>query len=343
MNPSIPTLALIFGLTSACGSAEPEGYLAAGHESAPGTTVAPIEPASSQQTPAGAAVGSTEVQEASALATELSAQGMEDKGNASQAPVLAAAQEQEPETPAVEEGFDATHAAWSALLDTYVKKGRVDYGAWKKNAEHRAALTAYLATLVEVTPEELKDWSKPARLAYWINVYNASVVNLIVENYPLKSIEDLTTKELKVWDRTVVALGAHLEERPNGLSLNDVEHEIVRGRFTDARIHAALNCGAESCPPLLNEAFRAEDLDEQLEAQMRAFVGDATRNEFNGKKKRVKLSRLFEWFAGDFERDAGSVNAYVQRYAPEEFASWAGKPKKVEFLDYSWKLNDVER
>ncbi len=337
MSTSLAAFALVLGLTPACGSAAPVADLT-DPSNAPTSVAVPL------LTEAGAPIlgmGSEQDSGSSSVSPTAPVVNGDEEAAAPDPDVGAGPQEPAQKTPVVHTGFDQAHAAWTEMLGGHVRGGRVDYGGWKKNAEQRAALTAYIGTLVEVTPEELANWSAEARLAFWVNVYNASVVNLIVENYPLKSIEDLTTKELKVWDRPVVALGAHLPKRPDGLSLNDVEHEILRERFADARIHAALNCAAESCPPLLDEAFRAEDLDEQLEARMRAFVNDSTRNAFNAKKKRLELSRLFEWFAADFERDAKSVPAYVQRYAPVEYAGWAGKPKKVEYLDYSWKLNDA--
>ena len=114
----------------------------------------------------------------------------------------------------------------------------------------------------------------------------------------------------------------------------------LRERFKDARLHAAINCASESCPPLLNEAFVASKLDDQLQTQMRAFVNDPDRNVIDPANDRLRLSEIFKWFKEDFERDAGSVREYLIRFASPETAEFL-REKKIRYLDYSWKLNDA--
>ena len=237
--------------------------------------------------------------------------------------------------------FDHTHAAWTAVLAKHVEGDLFDYAALKQD---RAGLDAYLAQLQAVTPAQERSWTKEQRFAFWINVYNAFTIHKVVESYPLDSIKDLNTGLLginSVFDKDFIPLAAHDPEGENEpLSLNDVEHGILRARFADARVHAAINCASASCPPLRDEAFVADRLEEQLDAQMTAFVNDPKRNVFDVEKGRLRLSKIFDWFEKDFERDAGSVREYVARYAPEERRAFV-RSAKITHLDYDWSLNEV--
>ena len=238
-------------------------------------------------------------------------------------------------------GFDQSHSLWNQVLKQHVKGTNFNYGALKKDP---AKLQQYLTQLHTVTPKELKSWNRNQRYAFWINVYNAHTIQLIVENYPLKSIRKLDSGFglSSIFDKEFIEMQPH---HPKGsedkLSLNDVEHEILRERFKDARVHAAVNCASISCPPLLGEAFVALRLEAQLNSQMAAFINDASRNEFDAKRGKVKASSIFKWFSGDFERDAGSVTEYLARYASPENKVLL-KTAKLSYLDYDWDLNDAK-
>ena len=134
----------------------------------------------------------------------------------------------------------------------------------------------------------------------------------------------------------------HPGGKDEDLSLNDIEHGILRKKFKDARVHAAINCASASCPPLRAEAFVADRLDAQLDEQMRAFVTDGSRNHLVREKNRLELSEIFQWFAEDFERDAGSVKDYLARFAAPEDADFIRKAK-VSYIDYDWDLNDASK
>ena len=236
--------------------------------------------------------------------------------------------------------FDHAHGDWNAILSKHVKGDGFDYGALAKDT---TVLDRYLAALHAVTPEQEASWSRDQRFAFWINVYNAHTIQKVVENYPLKSIRKLdpSLSFNTVFDKDFIPMNAfHPKGKDDELSLNDIEHKILRERFKDARLHAAINCASYSCPPLLNEAFTAAKLDGQLEAQMKAFVVDPKRNVFDKKKNQLRLSEIFKWFDGDFERDAGSVREYVIRFAPEEHHAFL-KAAKIRYIDYDWDLNDV--
>ncbi|MCB0663353.1 MAG: DUF547 domain-containing protein, partial [Saprospiraceae bacterium] len=119
--------------------------------------------------------------------------------------------------------------------------------------------------------------------------------------------------------------------------LNNIEHSILRKDFKDARIHAAVNCASYSCPVLRNEAFVASKLDAQLDDSMRKFVNDTRRNRIS--ENDPKLSSIFKWFSGDFKDDAGSVRAFVNKYAKTKIKDGAN----IDYLEYDWRLNDAAK
>ena len=245
--------------------------------------------------------------------------------------------------PATPQGpFDHSHAAWSRILGACVRDGGFDYA--KLKAE-RAPFDEYLTTLRAVTPETLASWPEKQRFAFWINTYNAYCVQKVIDNYPLKSIRKLDgfAGINTVFDKAFIPMRAlHPDGNNAELTLNDIEHEILRKRFKDARVHAAINCASKSCPPLLNEAFTADRLDSQLEKQMRAFVRDSSRNRIDPTDKKLEISKIFDWFEEDFERETKSVKEYLVRYAPSETADFI-RSARVSYLDYDWDLNDVPK
>lgn len=208
-----------------------------------------------------------------------------------------------------------SHEIWDQLLRKYVSNtGKVNYKGLKAEKER---LDSYIKLLSEQEPTGA--WSRNEQLAYWINVYNANTVKLIIENYPLKSITDLG----KPWDKQFIKAGS------NTYTLNQVENEIIRPVFKEPRIHFAVNCAAKSCPPLLNEAFTAEKLNGQLEKQTRAFINSSA-NSISSDK--VELSKIFEWYGGDF----GDLVSYLQKYSSTQI----NKSAKVSFKEYDWALNE---
>ena len=235
--------------------------------------------------------------------------------------------------------FDHQHALLGELLGAHVTPDGVRYADLAMESDK---LDRYLATVQSVSPTELQGWTENQRFAFWINTYNAHILALIVDNYPVDSIRDLGGAVFgQIWDLELIPMGAH---NPDGsgdnLSLGDIEHEILRPTFLDARVHAAINCASESCPPLLPEVYVADRLDAQLTGAMEAFLQDKSRNQIDAKQGKLKLSSLFDWFAEDFERDAGSVRDYVARYGGQSDTAWLADAS-LSYLDYSWALNDV--
>lgn len=225
---------------------------------------------------------------------------------------------------------DHRHDAWTHILGRWVEDGRVDYAGLQRDG--RPALTSYLATLSGACAADYERWTRAERIAFWTNAYNAFTVQLIVDNYPIASIRRIGWLPGAAFRQQFIPV----EGLKGGvISLDDIEHGTLRSAFQEPRIHFALVCAARSCPALRSEAYRAADLDHQLDDQGRRFLRDPTRNRWDPAKNTLFLSSIFKWFRGDFEAAAGSLGAFVGRYLDPAAAN-----ADIEFLDYDWALND---
>lgn len=208
------------------------------------------------------------------------------------------------------------HSAWDALLRVHVSDaGVVDYTGLKSK---QSEIRSYLDYLGKNEPKAAGDNEAKA---YWINLYNAATIDLILSYYPLKSIMDLDGG--KTWDVKRVKVG------DRKLSLNEIEHDILRKKYPDARIHFAVNCAAKSCPKVWNRAWTASSVDQQLDIMTKAFVNNTSANML--KSKSVKLSKIFEWYASDF----GDIITFLNRYSDTKI----NKGAKISYVEYDWSLN----
>jgi len=216
-----------------------------------------------------------------------------------------------------------SHDTWNTLTQMNVTAdGKVNYKGMKAEMNQ---LILYLSHLQNTPPKT--DWTKNEKLAYWINLYNASTVYLIASNYPVSSITKLNGG--KPWDKKFVKSGNKI------YSLNDIENTIVRPQFKDPRIHAALNCAAVSCPKMLNGAFLPGKLSAQLDKQCVAWINDANRNVVSPNS--LKLSQIFDWYAADF-KVVGGVVVFINKYNKSKIIV---NPKaKISYLEYNWGLNE---
>jgi hypothetical protein len=213
------------------------------------------------------------------------------------------------------------HDAFDAILRERVSDGLVDYAAIKQN--DAAKLNAYLDQLAGV---DVKTLSRDEQLVYYLNLYNATMIKAVTDR--LRDDYSPAEKDYGVFKESLVRLAGG-----KTISLNELEHEIIRKQFHDPRIHVALVCGARSCPPLLSRAYRADDLAKILDENMKRFVTDASRNQIDDEKRELRLSRIFDWYANDFGgKDA--VPAYIARVAGKDLAGY-----RVSYLEYDWKLN----
>lgn len=232
-----------------------------------------------------------------------------------------------------QESFD--HGALGALLARHVDAdGMVDYETWK--ARDVKALDDYLSQVRAAAPSKL---GKVEAEAFWINVYNAVTIRAILEFMPLKSIRDKVSSigGYNVWDDYKIAIEGR------DLSLNDIEHRILR-KMGDPRIHFAINCASRSCPRLLAEAYTGVRLEEQLDSNSRHFFRQPGNYRLDRDAKRVRLSRILEWFGEDFGPDERSRLTKVSAWLPEDDAKFLEQTTvTVEYLDYDWSLNAQRR
>jgi hypothetical protein len=232
------------------------------------------------------------------------------------------------------------HSAWDRLLKAYVKPGadgvnRVDYTAFKRGG--REPLNAYIAQLESIDPATL---DRPQRFAFFANLYNAKTVEIVLENYPVKSIKDISLGGALLalvgggpWKAKV------LRVKGVELSLDDVEHEILRPLFKDPRVHYAINCASISCPNLQVEAFTGAKLDVQLDAAARAYVNHP-RGVSIGPNGAI-ASSIYGWFKEDFGGGDASVLAHLRTYAAPALAEKLETIHSIAGYSYDWGLNDV--
>lgn len=248
------------------------------------------------------------------------------------------------------QAFDHSHAAWTTLLRRHVRLldgGRATQLRYAAMAQDRAALKAYLDALSAVPAEAFDGFTKAQRMAFLVNAYNAFTVELILTRYPrLESIKDLGSFLQSPWKpKWVPLLGAKV-------SLDDIEHGMLRqrGRFDDFRVHFAVNCASIGCPALREEAFVAERLDMQLDDMAQRFMSDRSRNRYNAERRRLEVSKIFDWFGEDWtlgHRGVSSLQQFLARHADRLADGPADRERiraggvPVDFLDYDWRLNDA--
>ncbi|MBK8779401.1 MAG: DUF547 domain-containing protein [Saprospiraceae bacterium] len=218
-----------------------------------------------------------------------------------------------------------SHDIFDGLLKKYVdKNGNVNYIGLKKDQK---ILDSYLTLLSSNEPSA--SWSKDEQLAYWINAYNAFTISLVVKHYPVASIKEIRPGISfinSVWDIKFIKIGKETYD------LNNLEHGIIRKKFDEPRVHFAINCASYSCPALRNEAYTADKLDAQLTDAAKSFLADKNKNEFTA--DRITISKIFDWFTGDFKKN-GSLIDFLNKYAPVKINAKA----KIDYKDYLWSLN----
>ncbi len=232
----------------------------------------------------------------------------------------------------------ARHRLLTELLSTHVHDGIVNY----KEMRFDNRLAVYISWLAKTDPDTLPN--KKEQLAFWINAYNAYTLKIICDNYPVESINDLhsggliigSMLKITVWDKKFVIVNGKT------MSLNTIEHEIVRPTFKDPRGHFALVCASKSCPQLRSEAYEGETLDRQLDDQGKDFLGDPFRNEFDPVKKHADISKIFDWYESDFGSSDKEVLQYVARFLSDSVSRQilaASDEWEVEYKSYDWSLN----
>lgn len=230
------------------------------------------------------------------------------------------------------------HSTWDDLVRRYVRSdaggvNRFSYSQVRR--VDRASLAGYLADLSRT---RISQYRRDEQLAFWVNLYNALTVQVVLEHYPVKSIRDISISPglfaSGPWGKPLT------EVEGESLSLDDIEHRILRPIWRDPRIHYAVNCASVGCPNLMTEAFTAQNANELLDRGARAYVNHprGARVE-NG---RLVVSSIYQWFKEDFGGDDSGVIAHLRSYASPEFANMLQQVQRIADDGYDWTLNDTD-
>ena len=234
------------------------------------------------------------------------------------------------------------HSAWTGFLKAYVMPqpdglNRVAYAA--VSSADRATLKGYIARL-EAT--DVAGLDKPEQFAFWANLYNAKTIAIVIEKYPVKSIKDISLGGGLLASLTGGPWKAKvLKVSGVELSLDDIEHAILRPYHKDARVHYAVNCASVGCPNLMTEAFTGKDLERQLDASARAYVNSA--RGFAVRGNAVKASSIYKWFAADFGGSEQAVLEHALKYADDPLKNKLKGIAVVKSYDYDWTLNETSK
>lgn len=255
----------------------------------------------------------------------------------------------------VVDAFDHTYAGYSRVLAMFVRDGMVDYARLQKD---RDGVDQFVLDLSKVSESEYDGWTRNQQLAYWINAYNGWFLKIVVDHYPIKrsgliglgfppnSVQQING----IWDNIKVVFAGRM------VSLNYIEHRVLRPIFQEPRIHFAIVCASVGCPVLRSEPFVPDKLEEQLDLATRNFILSPAKVRLEKDRRRISISKIFDWFHDDFaafadedwrqnysESRAGSLS-FISRYFSDSDAAFLKQNKvAVDFLDYDWSLNDIQK
>jgi len=243
------------------------------------------------------------------------------------------------------QAFDQNYAQYDNVLKTFVADGRVNYSGLKNAPK---ALEVYLESAAGVPEEQFNAWTESQRLAFLINLYNAGTLKLIIDHYPVKSIKDIGSFFKGPWDQPAVKLFGKT------VTLNHLEHGILRKQYGEPRLHMVLVCAAKGCPMLRGKAYTADKLDEQLNEQSRGYLTSPEGLSVDRGKNDVYFSSIFKWYGEDFiakyspkagftglDKTERAVANFCSEYivsTDSDFLSAGGYAFK--YLDYDWTLNE---
>jgi hypothetical protein len=223
------------------------------------------------------------------------------------------------------------HSQWDKLLSLYVKPSadgvnRVDYAALKQNDAD--TLSAYLTAMQAV---DITQYPRDEQFAYWVNLYNAATLDVILANYPLASIRDIGLVGQGPWKNKILTVGG------KQLSLDDIEHGILRPIWKDVRIHYAVNCASIGCPNLASRAYTALTLEAMLEEAAAAYINHP--RGFARVDGALIASSIFDWYGSDWG-DQAAVLAHARKYATPKTKALLGDAATIDGFDYDWALNN---
>ena len=224
---------------------------------------------------------------------------------------------------------------WSFILDKYLQQGVIgdvnefDYRRLKKNTQDKKILDNYLLSLESINTKIL---SNNKAIAHYANLYNAVTVKLITDNYPIKSIRKLGPLNSGPWKRKIIKLNGEL------VSLDDIEHKILRSQYLSPYIHYMLNCASISCPNLQATPWKADSLEADQLTAATEYINSS--RAVTLKKNGLRLSSIYKWFKEDFENDGGVLD-HILKHANKDLKNAIKKGVKIKSYNYDWTLNDV--
>ena len=234
--------------------------------------------------------------------------------------------------PAAASVFD--HSIFDEVLKSHVNdQGQVDYNGIAKNKPFKA----YMETLETARVDTM---SRDEQLAFWINAYNAVTIDKVIKWKPKKSVRE--TFVPGVWTGTKFFTTREHTVAGRRLSQDDIEHEILRKQLKEPRIHFAIVCASSSCPPLPRFAYTKENVQAKLEDETRKYINSERGTRFDPDKNVLHLSKLFDWFAGDFEYKSGSVLGFLKPYLDEQGRAFLDEKPEIKYIHYDWALNAQE-
>ena len=242
------------------------------------------------------------------------------------------------------EPFDKTFATYRDLLTRFVRDGKVDYAALTSG---RSVLDRNVEAFGRVGMADEMAWPRGERLAFWINAYNLFTLRSIVDHYPIRGSVFTLYPRSSIRQIDGVWTTQHWAVAGRSVTLDQIEHEILRPTFKDPRVHFAVNCASTSCPTLRSEPYIGRDIDAQLDDATRRFLSSAHGTQSAG--GRLRVSSLFKWYGEDFVisekglKGDAAIRAFVERYGPPAAVLAVRASAAVRFLSYDWSLNDIDR
>ena len=234
------------------------------------------------------------------------------------------------------------YTKFDQLLKKYVHDQRVDYTGLLTEKDKLLQFTQLLGTISpDSHPEEFP--TDAHKLAYWINAYNAFILQLIIEHYPVASIKDINFIGFTVWLHRNITGGEEI-------SFKALEDDIIRARFRDPRIHFAINCASVSCPPLAASAYQPVLLNKQLDTMTTAFINDPANFHVDELNRTIYLSAIFNWYENDFLTWLSTEKGYAAPTLLDYIALYYSGPVsrkwdefELIYYEYDWSLNDTDR
>jgi hypothetical protein len=227
------------------------------------------------------------------------------------------------------------YAPWARFLATYLVVGedginRIAYG--RVTASDKAAFGAFIDDLAATRVSAL---NRGEQRAYWTNLYNALTVRVVLEHYPVKSIRDISLGFLAFgpWSKTLI------EVEGEAISLDDIEHRILRPIWRDPRTHYSVNCASLGCPNLAPRPYAAAEMERMLDDAARAYVNHPRGARFAG--DRLVVSSLYRWYRVDFGGDDEGILLHLRLYATGALAAQLAQATRIDDDAYDWSLNDA--